>query len=78
MTFGEPSTSWPIPPQWRFWSPIRCALLPLMNTVALPTVAVHVFVPQHALWMPGSSTRSAGRRFTLTSGEPWIAGPIAG
>ena len=28
--------------------------------------------------MPGSSTRSAGRRFTLTSGEPWIAGPIAG
>src|SRR5205823_6005990 len=51
--------------------------LPLIITVALPCVAFHVLLPQHAAWIPGSSTRSAGRRFTLTSGDPMIAGPTA-
>lgn len=78
MTFGDPSTSRPTPPQWRVMSPIRCADLPLMKTVALPTFALHVFAPQQAAWTPGSPMRSAGRRLTLTSGEPWIAGPVPG
>ena len=78
MTLADPSTSRPMPPQWRVRSPIRCADLPLMKTVALPTFAVHVFAPQQAAWIPGSPTRSAGRRLMLTSGEPWIAGPVPG
>src|SRR5262245_64681431 len=49
-----------------------------MNTVPLPTFAVQVFGPQHAMWMPVSSTRTAGSLFTLTSGDPMIAGPTAG
>src|SRR5258705_5113690 len=49
-----------------------------MNTVPLPTLAVQVLGPQHAMWMPVSSTRIAGSLFTLTSGEPTIAGPTAG
>src|SRR5689334_7670822 len=57
---------------------MRWAALLLMNTVPLPTLAVHVLGPQHAMWMPVSSTRIAGSLFTLTSGEPMIAGPTAG
>lgn len=37
-----------MPPQWRFWSPMRCAALPVMKTVRLPCVAVQVLVPRHA------------------------------
>src|ERR1700742_3147101 len=49
-----------------------------MNTVPLPFCAVHVFGPQHAAWMPVSSTRSDGRVWVSTLGEPVIAGPTAG
>src|SRR3954466_9929839 len=57
---------------------MRWAALPLMNTVPLPTLAVQVLGPQHAMWIPVSSTRIAGILFTLTSVEPMIAGPTAG
>src|SRR5215831_20207948 len=57
---------------------MRWAALLLMNTVPLPTLAVQVLGPQHAMWMPVSSTRIAGSLFTLTSVEPMIAGPTAG
>src|SRR5690349_14768621 len=57
---------------------MRWAALLLMNTVPLPTLAVHVLGPQHAMWTPVSSTRIAGSLFTLTSGDPMIAGPTAG
>src|SRR5512144_1390555 len=67
-----------MPPQCLSASPWRCAALLLMNTVLEPACAVHVFGPQHAMWMPVSSTRTAGSLFTLTSGEPMIAGPTAG
>src|SRR5690349_18421820 len=49
-----------------------------MNTVPLPTLAVHMLVLQQAVCMPLSSTRTAGSLFTLTSVEPMIAGPTAG
>src|SRR4051812_11536109 len=49
-----------------------------MNTVELPILAVQVLGPQHAMWTPVSSTRTAGSLFTLQSGDPMIAGPTAG
>src|SRR5262249_14127509 len=57
---------------------MRWAALPLMKTVPLPTLAVQVLGPQHAMWIPVSSTRIAGSLFTLTSVDPMIAGPTAG
>src|SRR3954468_19468472 len=57
---------------------MRCAALLLIITVPLPAAAVHVFGPQHAAWIPLSPTRTAGRWLTITSGDPWTAGPTAG
>jgi hypothetical protein len=68
----------PTLPQCCVKSPFRWAAFPLMKTVALPVFAFHMFGPQQAIWIPGSPTRNAGNSFTMTSGDPWIPGPMTG
>jgi hypothetical protein len=70
--------SLPLPPQCCETSFCRNDALPLMKTVALPALALHMLAPQHTACIPTSSTRSAGRPLTLTFGDPLIDGPTAG
>ena len=78
MTFGEPVMVLPMPPQSLTMSLRRCAALPLMKTVPLPTLAFHLFGPQQRRMNTRVADLYRRQAVRKDVGEPAIAGPTTG